>query len=119
MAQELMMDRKTEDAMNTARMLYALHGATFLLSLGTLSIIPLILNYIKRPESEGTLVYSHHGWMIRSFWWYACLMLLAWLLVVTFIGAIIGFPMMGIVWLWKAYRLARGFIDLNNNKPMP
>jgi uncharacterized membrane protein len=24
-----------------------------------------------------------------------------------------------VAWLWMAYRIIRGFLDLNNNRPMP
>lgn len=116
---DLTLDQRTESAMNTARILYAVHGLTFFFSLGLLSIIPLFINYSKLAESEGTIVHSHHRWMIRSFWWYAGWMLVGWILAVTVIGLVIAFPLWGIIWLWKAYRLIRGFVDLNNNRAMP
>ena len=121
MTQELILDRKAEDAKNTARMLYFIHGLTFIFSLGLLSIIPVFINYAKRAETEGTLVYSHHSWMIRSFWWYAGWMLLGWVIFVfTFgFGIVIAAPIWCIAWLWKAYRLVRGLLDLNDNKAMP
>ena len=123
MSQELILDQNVEDEKNTARILYAVHGVTFFFSLGLLSIIPIFFNYSKRPETAGTLVYSHHTWMIRSFWFYALWMGLGWLVMVTLGWILIGFPIAfaiwGIAWVWKAYRLIRGFLDLNNNKPMP
>ena len=119
MTQELILDGKVEDAKNMARILYAVHGLTFFFSLGTLSIIPLIVNYMKRPESEGPLVYSHHSWMIRSFWWYAIWMLIGWIFAITVVGLVVALPLFAVVWIWKAYRLIRGFVDLNNNRAMP
>ena len=108
-----------EDAKNSARMLYFLHGLTFFFSLGLLSIIPLIINYSKRPETQGTFVHSHHSWMIRSFWWFVVWMAIGWVLAVTLIGIPLTFIIWVAVWLWKAYRLIRGFIDLNTNTAMP
>jgi len=119
MSQELILDSKAEAAKDTARILYVVHGLTFFFSLGLLSILPLLFNYAKRPESEGTLVYSHHGWMIRSFWWYVIWMLVAGLFAVTVVGLVVAVPLAAIVWIWKAYRLIRGFVDLNNNRAMP
>ncbi len=119
MTQQVVVDGGLEDAKQWARILYVVHGLTFFFSLGTLSFLPLIVNYVKRPETAGTMVHSHHTWMIRSFWWYALLALLAWMLVFTFIGIPIALLVFGCAWLWKAYRLIRGFIDLNNNRPMP
>lgn len=119
MTDQLVLGTKTENEKNTARMLYAVHGLTFFFSLGLLSIIPVIINYTKMADSAGTIVQSHHHWMVRSFWWYAFWMVLGWILAVTVVGLVLAFPIWGVVWLWKAYRLIRGFLDLNNNKAMP
>ena len=123
MSQELVMDRNAQDAVNTARVLYLVHAATFLLSLGLLSILPTLFNYVKRGESVGTVAHSHHTWMIRSFWFYALWMFMGWLIFVTLGFILIGIPMAfaiwGLAWVWKAYRLIRGFLDLNSLKPMP
>ena len=123
MSQELVMDRNNEDEKNTARVLYLVHAVTFLLSLGLLSILPTILNYVKRGETVGTLAHSHHTWMIRSFWFYALWMGMGWLILFTLGWILIGIPIAwgiwGITWVWKAYRLIRGFLDLSSNKPMP
>jgi uncharacterized membrane protein len=119
MAQELVMDSGLEDAKQLARLLYIVHGLTFFFSLGMLSFLPLIVNYIKRPDTVGTIVYSHHTWMIRSFWFYALWMAVAFVLFITIIGIPLAWLVGSLAWLWKAYRLIRGFIDLNNNRPMP
>lgn len=118
---ELTLDQRTESAKNTARMLYFVHGLTFFFSFALLSIIPLVINYSKLAESEGTIVHSHHRWMIRSFWWFAGWMALSWIIIVFSLGLgfVVALPMWGILWLWKAYRLIRGFLDLNNNRAMP
>ena len=119
MSQQLVLDSSLEEAKQFARIMYVAHALTFFFSLGMLSFIPLIINYVKRPYTEGTLVYSHHTWMIRSFWFYILWMVVAGVLFVT----IIGIPLAWLVgvgaWLWKAYRLIKGFVDLNNNRPMP
>jgi uncharacterized membrane protein len=119
MNQQLTLDQRTADGKNTARMLYLVHAATFFFSLGLLSIIPVIINYSKLAETQGTMVYSHHQWMIRSFWWYMVWMVVGGALLLTFIGIPIAIAVWGIAWLWKAYRLIRGFVDLNANTPMP
>jgi uncharacterized membrane protein len=119
MNQTLLLDANTEAAKNTARVLYFIHGLTFVFSLGMLSIIPVIINYMKRPETAGTLVHSHHTWMIRSFWWYVVWMTVGVILFVTIIGIVFAWILWCVAWLWKAYRLVRGFIDLNNNQAMP
>ena len=123
MAQELIMDRNTESAINTARILYIVHALTLVFSLGTLSIIPTLINYVKRGETAGTVAHSHHTWMIRSFWYFVLWMAMGWLIMFTLGWILIGFPLAWGIWiiavLWKAYRLIRGFLDLNENRPMP
>ncbi|MBC7456502.1 MAG: hypothetical protein H7335_22920 [Massilia sp.] len=119
MSNELVMDNNVEDAKQFARILYLVHGLTFFFSLGLLSFIPLIINYVKRPYTEGTLVHSHHTWMIRSFWFYVLWMVVAGALFLTFFLIPLGWALGVAAWLWKAYRLIKGFVDLNNNRPMP
>lgn len=119
MSQELVMERGVEDSKQLARILYAIHAATFFFSLGMLSIVPVIVNYIKRPETVGMLVHSHHTWMIRSFWWYVVWMTVGGILFVSVLGFPLAFAVWGLAWIWKAYRLIRGFLDLNNNRTMP
>ena len=41
------------------------------------------------------------------------------ILWITLIGIPVAIAVWGLAWLWKAYRLLRGFIDLNSNNPMP
>jgi uncharacterized membrane protein len=84
-----------------------------------LSFLPLIANYIKRPETTGSMVYSHHTWMIRSFWIYIISMAVAVVLAFTIVGLPLAWLVGVVAWVWKAYRLIRGFIDLNSNRAMP
>ncbi|MET0858911.1 MAG: hypothetical protein ABWY27_19345 [Telluria sp.] len=119
MSQQLVLDSNSEDAKQFARLMYIAHALTFFFSLGMLSIIPVIVNYVKRPYTEGTLVYSHHTWMIRSFWYYVLWMVVGGALFITLIGIPVAWLVWVGAWVWKAYRLIRGFVDLNNNRPMP
>jgi uncharacterized membrane protein len=57
--------------------------------------------------------------MIRSFWIYIICMAAAVLLAFTIILIPLAWLLGLGAWLWKAYRLIRGFIDLNNNRAMP
>src|SRR5471032_1808994 len=61
MSQELVLDGRLESAKTTAWWLYIVHAVSFLFSLGLFSVIPLALNYLQRPTTEGTFVYSHHS----------------------------------------------------------
>jgi uncharacterized membrane protein len=119
MAQEIVYERGIEDAKQFARILYFAHAITFFFSVGTLSILVLIVNYVRRPDTIGTMVYSHHTWMIRSFWFYALWMVVAFVLAATIIGIPLAWLVGGAAWVWMAYRIIRGFMDLNQNRPMP
>lgn len=119
MSQEIVFDPQLETAKNLAWWLYIIHAASFLLSLGMFSFIPLIINYIKRPDAAGTFVYSHHTWQIRSFWWYAFWMVIGIVLHFTIILIPVAWLIFACAWIWKAYRLLKGLLDLNDNKPMP
>ena len=103
----------------TAWWLYLFHAVCFLLTLGILSFVPLVMNYLARPKAAHTFVYSHHTWQIRSFWWYVVWGCVGSVLFVTFIGipgALIVWPL---TWAWYAYRLILGFTTLEKQLPMP
>ena len=87
------------------------------------SIIAVIINYVKRDEVRGTWLDSHFGWQIRTFWW-----ALLWAVVVVAISLpltvviigigtwVIGLAVLG---LWAIYRIARGWMRLNDHQEMP
>jgi uncharacterized membrane protein len=121
----------SEGLITLTHAIYALHALSALSGLlssamvvvaflsGWPSIVAVVLNYAKRSEVRGTWLDSHFGWQIRTFW-YALL----WLLLggVAFATAI-GIPVAIVVWiltgLWVLYRIARGWIALSAQKPMP
>lgn len=119
MAQELVFDRELESKKTLARWLYVFHGASLVFSMGAFSWIPLIISYVKRGDASGTFVYSHHSWQIRSFWWYIVWLVIGGILFFTVIGIPLAWLIFTGAWIWKAYRLIRGFVDLNANRPMP
>lgn len=119
MSQELVLDSKLQSLKNLAWWLYIFHGASLVFSMGAFSWIPLIISYLKRDDAAGTFVYTHHNWQIRSFWWYLVWMVVGGLLFATVIGIPFAFGVWGLAWLWKAYRLIKGLLDLNANQPMP
>ncbi len=100
---------------------YALHIAGPLLSMGLLSVIALVVNYIKRDDARGSIYESHMNWMIRTFWW-----TLFWV-VVSFLPAlmltVITFGLLSFLFLvpvvWYLYRMIKGVLWLNDGRPMP
>jgi len=83
------------------------------------SIIAVIMNYVKRSEAAGTLLDSHFSWQLRTFWFTLLWVVIGWLMIVTIIGAVIGVPILLGVGVWVLYRIARGWINLADRKPMP
>ncbi|MDP5008448.1 MAG: hypothetical protein NWQ13_05555 [Glaciimonas sp.] len=119
MTEAVVFDSKLDSAKNLAWWLYLFHGLSVVFSLGLFSFIPLIINYVKRGDATDTFVYSHHSWQIRSFWWYLVWMAVGCLVFITIIGVPIAIAIWTGAWIWKAYRLIKGLLDLNDNKAMP
>ena len=118
---------------NWAQLIYALHALSLLTGIFTVasvvgafltgwpSIIAVILNYIKRADARGTWVESHFTWQIRTFWWgllWVCLCF-GFVVMTLGIGIIIAWLPLGIVALWFIYRVARGWMALNDRRPIP
>jgi uncharacterized membrane protein len=84
------------------------------------SIIAVILNYVKRSEARGTWLESHFRWQIRTFWFGLLWVGLCVLFVVTTfgVGLIIAWLPLGVVGLWFIYRIASGWLRLNDRRPM-
>ena len=119
MNQQLVFDPALQTNKTWAWWLYIFHGASLVFTLGMASFIPLILSYVKRGDAAGTFVYSHHQWQIRSFWWYLFWMVVGGILFATLIGIPLAWLVWGGAWVWKAYRIIKGLLDLEGNKPMP
>jgi len=83
------------------------------------SIIAVVMNYVKRSEAAGTFLDSHFSWQLRTFWFALLWVVIGWLMIVTIIGAVIGVPILLGVGVWVLYRIARGWINLADRKPMP
>jgi uncharacterized membrane protein len=82
------------------------------------SIVAVILNYVKRGDSRGTWAESHYRWQIRTFWFAVLWVILAVVLILTVVGAIFGFIVLGVLTLWLVYRIARGWLRLRDKRPM-
>ena len=120
-----------ESLITLTHVIYGLHAFSALTGLlspaliltafltGWPSIIAVILNYAKRSDVRGTWLDSHFGWQIRTFWYALLWLLLGGLAFVT----AIGIPFALLVWvvtgLWVLYRIARGWMTLSEQKPMP
>jgi uncharacterized membrane protein len=82
------------------------------------SIAAVVLNYVKRSDARGTWVESHYRWQIRTFWYSIFWVLLASFLFVTLVGIPFAIVILGAVSLWLTYRIAKGWLRLNDRRPM-
>jgi uncharacterized membrane protein len=91
---------------------YGLYAASFFV--GITAIVAIVINYIKREDVAGTLVESHFRWQIRTFWF-----ALLWgvLGAITLI-VVVGWLILMANGVWIIYRIAKGWLRLNENKPM-
>ena len=120
----------TQPLINVIYIIYALHIFSALNGLltpafvitafltGWPSIIALVMSYIWRKDASNTYLYSHFDWLISTFWTALVWLVVAWLLIITVIGMVVGIPLMLVVGLWVLYRLGKGFFALNDRKPI-
>src|SRR5262247_4042657 len=118
---------------NWTQGIYALHAFSLLTGIlgaatvvgafltGWPSIIAVILNYVKRSDVRGTWLESHFRWQIRTFWFGLLWISLCWLFILATlgIGILIAWLPIALVGLWFIYRIARGWMALNEGRPMP
>ena len=92
---------------------YALYAAAFFI--GLTAIVAIVVNYVKLDDARGTWLESHFRWQIRTFWWsvvWFVLGALTWIILV-------GWVVLGVAGIWFIYRIAKGWLNLNDGKPMP
>src|SRR5882762_1575920 len=120
-----------EGLITLAHVIYALHAFSVLTGAltsvlivtafvtGWPSIIAVVLNYAKRSEVRGTWLDSHFGWQIRTFWFALLWLVVGAMVFVTFIGVPAALVIWMLTGLWVVYRIARGWMALSAEKPMP
>jgi uncharacterized membrane protein len=92
---------------------YALQAVGFVVQITW--IVAIVINYVKRDEAKGTWLESHFRWQIRTFWWG---LLWAAIGVITFL-IVIGWLILVADAIWLIYRIVKGWLYLNENKPLP
>jgi len=113
--------------------MYALHAASALMGVfsaatvigqfifGVPSIIAVVMNYVKRSEARGTWLESHFGWQLRTFWyavlWFVLIGLFSLPLVLLLgLGIVTWIAGAFVVGIWIIYRVARGWLRLNDGQ---
>jgi uncharacterized membrane protein len=125
--------RTSPDALVTwTNVIYLLHAFSLLTGIlgaatvigaflvGWPSIIAVILNYLKRGDVRGTWLESHFLWQIRTFWYGLLWVSLCVIFVVLTlgIGILVAWLPLGVITIWFIYRVVRGWLALNDRRPM-
>src|SRR5688572_7949832 len=82
------------------------------------SIIAVIINLVKRDDVRGSYLESHFSWQLRTFWYTLLWLVVIGLLIITFIGIIIAWPLAIVIGIWILYRIVRGWLTLADRKPI-
>ena len=91
---------------------YALQAAGFFL--GITWIVAVVINYVKKDEAAGTWLESHFRWQIRTFWFGLLWGVLGAILTLVLVGFAILFANA----VWIIYRIVKGWLCLNEGKPV-
>ena len=103
----------------TAHILYLMHAISPF-TLWSLSLLAVIVGAIHRDSVRGSWVETHYSYLLRTFMWG-----LVWLVILTvvFTITVIGIFLLFIPWfvltVWYLYRVIRGWLRLNDNRPAP
>ena len=92
--------------------LYILYAVS--LFTGFTGLVAIIVNYVKREDTAGTIYESHFTWQIRTFWWSLLWAVIGWVTVFVLVGFVILFAAA----IWFIYRIVKGFLYWNDGKPM-
>jgi uncharacterized membrane protein len=95
------------------QVLYGMHTvAPF--TLWSLSVIALVIHYVKRADESDPVYLAHHTYMIRTVWW-----TLLWLVVSGPLWFLLVFPgavAYTVIGAWYLYRCLRGWLRFNDNR---
>lgn len=103
---------------------YLLHIFGTVFTFGTLTLIAIVLNYLKRGEARGTWVGTHVEYMIKYWWrwvfWIVGLSIVIFILGILSLG--LGFFVLGWILVVPSIifviRMVLGLLKLNNEQPI-
>ena len=108
----MMPDERMQSLKSLTRLVYVLYALSYFA--GISAIVGIVINYLKKDEVAGTWLESHFRWQIRTFWFG---MLWAVIGGATFFF-LIGMFILAANFIWIIYRIVKGWLNLNDNKPM-
>lgn len=123
-------DNAPASLVTIAQVIYGLHALSIFIGLtsaitivgafvfGFPSIIAVVLNYVYQHGTRGTYLESHFRWQIRTFWFAALWIMIGVMLFFTLIGIPLAWIVCIAAGVWVIYRVARGWLTLQDRKPM-
>jgi uncharacterized membrane protein len=96
-----------------AVVVYALQAAGFFV--GITWIAAIVIDYVKKDDAAGTWLESHYRWQIRTFWWGLLWGVIGGLTALV----VVGFALLAADAIWIIYRIAKGWLYLSENRPLP
>jgi uncharacterized membrane protein len=127
---ELSTNAVPNSAVTVTQVIYGLHALSILIGVtsvvtivgafvfGVPSILAVIVNYAYRANVRGTFLESHFQWQIRTFWFALLWVVVGLMLFVTLIGIPLAWIICIAAGIWVIYRVARGWLTLQDRKPM-
>lgn len=101
-----------ESMKKLTQVIYALQALGFIFGISFIAAV--VVNYVKLDDVKGTWLESHFRWQIRTFWFG---LLWAAIGAITFI-VVVGWFVLAADAIWVIYRIAKGWLDLNDGKAM-
>ncbi len=92
-----------------AHLMYALYAVALFTALPMFAGV--IIAYIGRGSAE-PIYRSHLSWGITTFWVALVIGIIGFVLLFI----LIGYLVLGLLWLWTAYRIIRGWLRLLDNR---
>ena len=106
---------------------------------GLLWIVPIVMNYAKRHDADGTWLSTHFDWQIKTFWYSIVWFIIGIVITVFALGGfgvsmladsgniaigstlLAGFGLLIVTFtfIWHLYRIIRGWIALTDDRPVP
>ena len=106
-------DEKLKSLRTVTLAVYVLQAAGFVTG-GLGWIVAVVMNYVKKEEVAGTWLESHFRWQIRTFWFGLLWGVIGGILVIV----VVGFAILFANTIWIIYRIVKGWLNLNDNRPM-
>jgi uncharacterized membrane protein len=123
MRENVILSERAQSLKNVGHLSYALHA---IVAVGAvipgvqasvaLLLVAFVIDLAKRGQAAQTWQESHFAWRIHTVVWVAVLYLLTaplWLLLLA-----PGWIAWGVISIWFLYRIVKGWMNFNDNRPM-